>query len=195
MPKTYILIDSSGKATMIPERDVERIAAERMVSGQSFQIYRAEPMKLQISLTPAAGAAPIAAPSAGTRVTRRKKAGRKKASKRRAGAKKTAARRGKGTGKVGRPPVNIGPCTVAGCSRSSKTRGLCSAHYQQHRRLVREKKPGLIAGRAAPPASKAEASPATKKAKRPASRRRVAKRGRPARKKTAKPAAQAQAKK
>ncbi len=189
MAKTYILIEANGTATMIPERDIERVAAEHMVSGKTFQIFRAEPMRLQISLAPASGAAPVAIPRAAAKKGRRKKAAarkgrRKKASKKKAAAKKTTARRGKGTGRVGRPPVNIGPCTVAGCKKPSKTRGLCSAHYQQHRRLVREKKPGLISKRASP----ASAAPAGKKV---TARRASASRRKSARRTTKKTAPQA----
>lgn len=148
MPKTFILIESNGMATMIHEKDIERVAAERMVSGQSFQIYRAEPMQLQVRLAPAAGEVPptVSAPATGKKRGRRKKAkagkaAGKKTTRSKTAAKKTTARKGKG--KVGRPPVNVGPCVVSGCSRTSKTRGLCSAHYQQHRRLLREGKGGL----------------------------------------------------
>jgi hypothetical protein len=147
MAKTYILIDGSGQATHIAERDIQRVASEYLASGEAFQIFKAEPMRLQLTLTPATGRAPVfaAATASGGRPAKRKKARRKKAGKR---AK--AAGRKKGTGKVGRPAINTGPCVVPGCGKPSKTRGLCSAHYQQHRRLVREGKPGLIEKSGAP---------------------------------------------
>ncbi len=136
MPKTFILIDATGAATVTSEKDIERVAAERMVAGEAFQVFKAEPMRLQLTLSPATE--PARAISAPTPKVAKKKGRRKKAGRRK------VAKRGAKTGRVGRPPVNVGPCTVAGCNRRSKTRGLCSAHYQQHRRLVREKKPGLI---------------------------------------------------
>ncbi|MFW6369363.1 MAG: hypothetical protein ACOC0J_02145, partial [Myxococcota bacterium] len=81
------------------------------------------------------------------RSTGKRTAGKKKAA--RAAAAAEGERPAKKTGRVGRPPVNVGPCSVPGCERPAKTRGLCSAHYQQHRRLTREGKPGLITNGAA----------------------------------------------
>jgi len=150
MARTYILIDSSRRATLIPEGRIQQEAASRLVKGEKFEIYRAEAMKLQVQLTPtAAGAAPVAS-GGGRRGRRTKKAGR---------------RTKRGAGRVGRPKVNVGPCTVPGCDNPSKTRGLCSAHYQQHRRLIRQGKSGLIRG------SSAAAALAKKKGGRKASKK------------------------
>lgn len=155
MAMTYILVDASKRATVIPASQIEAEATQRMVRGEKFEIYRAEPMKLEINLSPAAGPTHIGG------------GGRR----RKATATRRKAVRRRGAGRVGRPKVNVGPCTVPGCKNTSKTRGLCSAHYQQHRRLVRQGKAGLVG------ASGARAAKTTRKraGKKRAAKRRGAK--------------------
>lgn len=62
--------------------------------------------------------------------------------------KKATKKVGKSTKKVGKKaakkPAAAGSCSVDPCSNPTKTRDLCSAHYQKHRRLIQEGKPGLI---------------------------------------------------
>ncbi len=132
MATTFILVDAKQRATLIPAGRIQAEATARMVRGEKFEIYRAEPMKLEINIAPAPGPTQVGGGGRGRRAptARRKTATR-------------AASRG-GARRVGRPKVNVGPCTVPGCKRTAKTRGLCSAHYQQHRRLVRQGKPGLM---------------------------------------------------
>lgn len=182
---TYILIDASGQATVIPEDKIYEEAGRRFISGETFEIYRAEPMSF---VQPAEGAA---APTRRAGGTPRKRGGTRKTTRKAGRRQATEA----ASGRVGRPKVNVGVCNVPGCNKPQKTRGLCSAHYQQHRRLMRQGAPGLLEtlglkgeGEEAPKATggtrrKAKATKTRRKAKKatPA--------GRPARKKAGKKAA------
>ena len=167
MATTFILVDAKQRATLIPAGQIQAEATARMVRGEKFEIYRAEPMKLEINIAPAPGPTQVGGGGRGRRAptARRKTATR-------------AASRG-GARRVGRPKVNVGPCTVPGCKRTAKTRGLCSAHYQQHRRLVRQGKPGLMGASAqtgkAPKAPKA--AKATRTPRKKAAKKRTAKKG------------------
>ncbi|MDF1564518.1 MAG: hypothetical protein P1V51_15850 [Deltaproteobacteria bacterium] len=172
MPKTYIIIDGRGRATLHDEREVRREITTRLGSGESYQLFEAQALEVKIDFGAASGPARI-----GGGKKRGRPASRKKGAARRGGTK-AAKRAGKKTGKVGRPRLNVGDCTQEGCKNPSKTRGLCSAHYQKHRRLVQEGKTGLISSGVTP-----------KKAGRPAKKKAAPKTARKAGKKAAKKAA------
>jgi len=139
MSQTYIIIDSRGRATLHGAKAIQQEATTRLGSGDAFQVFEATPLSVSITLR-----------ESGTPTTTRgkkpgRKPGRKKTSRRKS-ARKAGKKTGKKTGKVGRPRVNVGSCTQDGCNKPAKTRGLCSAHYQQHRRLAQAGKSGLITG-------------------------------------------------
>lgn len=187
MAKSYIIIDSRGRASIHDERSIKSETTTRLGSGESFQVFEASPLEVEIQFTAASGKAVVK----GTR-KRGRPAGKKKT--RKAAGKKAGrkASKGKKTGKVGRPRLNVGSCTQPGCKNPSKTRGLCSAHYQKHRRLVQDGKPGLIGGGVAKKAAGAKKKAGRKAAgakKKATSRRKKKKAASRKKKATAQPAA------
>jgi hypothetical protein len=168
----YIIIDAHGRATLLDDRTIQKETTALLASGQAFQVFEAHPLSVEISLKPAKAAKAVQPPPR----RKAKAGGRKKAKKARKSGKaaKKAKTTGQKRGKPGRPRVNVGSCAQPGCSKRAKTRGLCSAHYQQHRRRVQAGKPGLIRGGVTTkkkkqrskksPAAKQSAKPATKQA-------------------------------
>ncbi len=165
MAKSYIIIDHRGRATIHAHSNIEQETTTRLASGESFQVFEATALSVSVSLTEAKGSVTLPGTKKRGRPPGKKSKRKTRRASRKAGKK---ARTSGAKGKVGRPRLNVGSCTVDGCSNPSKTRGLCSAHYQKHRRLVQEGKPGLISGGVV--AKKKRGRPPGKKAKKTAAK-------------------------
>ena len=147
MAKTYILMDGKGMAAVVSEKSVEKEVLRRLAKGEKVRVFEGSEVKVAFTLELGGAAeAPVRKTRKKRRKKRAKKTGKKTTAKKAAGkkaAKKTRKKAGKKTS-LGRPKVNVGPCSVEGCENEQRTKGLCSKHYQANRRLVAAGEKGLI---------------------------------------------------